>query len=121
MMRLYGIQNCSTVKKARDWLAHHEIAVAFHDFKKHGLDEATAQSWLQQRDWVNIINRKSMTWRALSDEQKQQINDNDSAIALMKSNPSVIKRPILEQDGKILLIGFDEAAYIKRYIKEALS
>ena len=111
MIKLYGIPNCSSVKKARDWLVAHNITVAFQDFKKLGLDEATAQNWLQQRDWNELINRKGLTWRGLSDEQKLLIQDSASALTLMKEKTSVIKRPLLEQDGQLLSIGFDAATY----------
>ncbi len=110
-MKLYGINNCSTVKKARDWLAQHDIAVEFHDFKKCGLDTETAKKWLQQRDQSDLINRKGLTWRGLTVEQKQVVIDEASALALMTDKTSVIKRPILEQDGKLLYVGFQTAAY----------
>lgn len=110
-MILYGIPNCNTVKKARDWLAQNEISVEFHDFRKAGLDVGTAQNWLQQRDWSELVNRKGLTWRGLTDEQKQQVTDNSSALTLMLEKNSVIKRPLLEQDGKLLQVGFDAAAY----------
>ncbi|MFZ5501946.1 MAG: ArsC family reductase [Pseudomonadota bacterium] len=112
-MKLYGIPNCGTVKKARTWLAQQNISVEFHDFKKHGLDDATAQNWLQQSGWETLLNRKGLTWRGLSDERKQQIADNPSALALMLEKTSVIRRPLLEKDGRLLHIGFDEAAYRK--------
>lgn len=112
-MKLYGIPNCSTVKKARDWLARHDIAVEFHDFKKHGISAELAQRWLQQAPWDTLINRKGTTWRGLPDEQKLALNGNAAAQPLMLDKPSVIKRPLLEQDGKLLHIGFDEAAYGK--------
>jgi Spx/MgsR family transcriptional regulator len=110
-MKLYGIPNCTTVKKARDWLAQHDIAVEFHDFKKHGLDAAIAQSWLQQADWTKLINRSGLTWRGLPEQRKQLIQDATAALALMLEKTSVIKRPVLEQNGKLLHVGFDEAAY----------
>ena len=112
-MKLYGIPNCNTVKKARDWLAQNNIAVEFHDFKKHGLDAATAQAWLSQCDWSKLINRSGLTWRGLPDTQKQLVHDKASALQLMLEKTSVIKRPVLEQNGKLLHIGFDEAAYSK--------
>lgn len=112
-MKLYGIANCSTVKKARDWLAQHDIEVEFHDFKKHGLDEATAQNWLQQRDWTKLVNRSGLTWRGLPDEHKQRVCDAASAAQLMLDKPSVIKRPLLEQNGKLLQLGFDATSYEK--------
>lgn len=111
--KLYGIANCSTVKKARDWLALHDIAIEFHDFKNLGLDASTATNWLQQRDFSELINRKGLTWRALTEQQKQEVKDNVSALALMTDKTSVIKRPLLEQNGKLLYIGFDATAYQK--------
>lgn len=112
-MKLYGIANCNTVKKARDWMAQHGIAVEFHDLKKHGLDAATAQIWLKQTDWSKLLNRSGLTWRGLPDERKRQVLDNATAIALMLEKPSVIKRPVLEQNGTLLHVGFDAAAYCK--------
>lgn len=111
MIKLYGISNCSTVKKARDYLARHKIEVEFHDFKKQGLNEATAKNWLAQRDYNELINRKGLTWRGLEDSYKQQITNESSAMTLMLEKHSVIKRPLLEQDGKLLCLGFDEASY----------
>ena len=112
-MKLYGIKNCNTVKKARDWLAQHDIAVEFHDFKKHGLDTVIAQSWLQQADWTRLINRSGLTWRGLPEQRKKLLQDAASALALMIEKTSVVKRPVLEKNGKLLHIGFDEAAYSK--------
>jgi len=109
--KLYGIPNCNTVKKARDWLAQHDIAAEFHDFKKLGLDTAIAQNWLAQADWTKLINRSGLTWRGLPESRKQGIRDVNSALALMLEKTSVIKRPVLEQNGKLLHVGFDEAAY----------
>jgi len=110
-MKLYGIPNCSTVKKARNWLDSNGVTVEFHDYKKNGLDSKTAQHWLKQTDWSNLINKKGMTWRKLPEPRKQQIQDAPSALALMLEHSSVIKRPLLEQNGKLLHVGFDEAAY----------
>jgi arsenate reductase len=113
--KLYGIPNCNTVKKARDWLAQHDIAVEFHDFKKLGLDAAIAQNWLQQTDWTSLINRSGLTWRGLPEQRKQSIQDANAALALMLEKTSAIKRPVLEQNGKLLHVGFDEAAYSKLF------
>ena len=110
-MKLYGIPNCSTVKKARDWLALHHFAVEFHDLNKQGLDAATAQSWLQHEDWTKLINRSGLTWRGLPEQRKQLIQDALTALELMLEKTSVIKRPLLEQNGKLLHVGFDEASY----------
>lgn len=112
-MKLYGIPNCDTVKKARAWLASHNITVEFHDFKKHGISPALAQRWLQQTPWEQLINRKGATWRGLPEEQKISITGNAAAQQLMLDKTSVIKRPLLELDGKLLHIGFHDAAYNK--------
>jgi Spx/MgsR family transcriptional regulator len=114
MIKLYGIPNCDTVKKARTWLASHDIAVEFHDFKKQGLSAELAQDWLTQAPWELLINRKGLTWRKLTDEQKI-IADNTAAQQLMLDKTSVIKRPLLIKNGKLLHIGFDDAAYKKLF------
>ncbi len=110
-MKLYGIPNCNTVKKARDWLDANQISYQFHDFKKQGLDATTAQVWLQQQPWEKLVNRAGMTWRNLSDAEKANVTDANSALALMLEKTSVIKRPVLERDGKIIGLGFSETDY----------
>ena len=110
-MKLYGIPNCNTVKKAREWLAQNAIEYTFHDFKKYGVDSATINEWLQQQPWEKLVNRAGMTWRGLSDASKAAVIDNASATQLMLEKSSVIKRPILSRDGKILALGFDEKLY----------
>jgi arsenate reductase len=110
-MQLYGIPNCNTVKKARDWLASHGIDYEFHDFKKQGIDSALAEAWLQQMPWEKLVNRAGMTWRNLTEDEKAAINDPASAKSLMLAKSSVIKRPVLVKDGKIISLGFSEATY----------
>ena len=110
---LYGIPNCNTVKKARDWLGSNDIAYVFHDFKKQGLSQQLLERWLGQVPHEKLINRAGLTWRGLDDATKASIIDNASASALMQAKSSVIKRPIVEKGGKILTLGFDEATYMK--------
>jgi arsenate reductase len=112
-MKLYGIPNCNTVKKARTWLDEHGVSYTFHDFKKQGIDAATLASWLSQTPWEKLVNRAGMTWRGLSEETKSSIIDNASAIKLMVDKTSVIKRPVLIKDDKIVCLGFDETTYGK--------
>lgn len=112
-MKLYGIPNCNTVKKARTWLAEHRIDVDFHDFKKDGIDETLVKGWLDETPWEKLVNRAGMTWRNLDDATKESIKDNASATRLMLEKPSVIKRPVLVEDGKIVSLGFNEAIYQK--------
>jgi Spx/MgsR family transcriptional regulator len=110
-MKLYGIPNCNTVKKARVWLDENNIRYTFHNFKKLGVTQATIHQWLAQQPWEKLVNRAGMTWRNLSDEMKASITDNTSACALMIEKTSVIKRPILEKNDVILCIGFNQEAY----------
>lgn len=115
MLTVYGIPNCSTVKKARTWLVQNGVAYTFHDFKKLGIDEATLNMWLTQQPWEKLINRAGLTWRGLSEETKAGVNDNASAITLMQEKTSLIKRPALVQDHQILALGFDETIYRKLF------
>lgn len=110
-MKLYGISNCDTVKKARSWLAEQGISYEFHDFKKRGVDAATLADWLQQTSWEKLVNRSGTTWRKLDDAIKVGITDNASAIQLMQDKTSVIKRPVLVRSGKLLAVGFNEENY----------
>ena len=108
---LYGIANCNTVKKARDWLTNNSIAYTFHDFKKQGASAALLENWLSQVPHEKLINRAGLTWRGLDNATKASIIDNASAIALMQAKTSAIKRPVLTKNGKIVCLGFDETAY----------
>ena len=117
-MKLYGIPNCSTVKKARAWLDQHAIAYEFHDFKKLGLDAATGKQWLTQQPWEKLVNRSGMTWRNLSDAEKNAVVDASSALPLMQDKTSVIKRPVLVNQDQIIALGFNEADYIQLFAKE---
>lgn len=112
-MKLYGIPNCNTVKKARTWLDEHGIPYEFHDFKKQGIDAATLENWLKQTSWGKLVNRAGMTWRGLDDQTKSGVIDNASAIRLMMEKTSVIKRPVLIKDGTLICLGFDETTYGK--------
>jgi arsenate reductase (glutaredoxin) len=110
-MKLYAIPNCNTVKKARAWLENNGVAYEFHDFKKQGIDEATLNLWLTQQPWEKLVNRAGMTWRNLSDTEKNAVTDNTSAIPLMMAKPSVIKRPVVVKNGQIIALGFVESEY----------
>jgi arsenate reductase len=116
-LKLYGIPNCNTVKKACNWLESKHIAYEFHDFKKHGVSQQLLENWLAQIPHEKLINRAGLTWRGLDNNTKTSIVDNASAIALMQTKTSLIKRPIVEKNGKILCLGFDEAAYKEHLIK----
>jgi arsenate reductase (glutaredoxin) len=109
-MKLYGIPNCTTVKKARAWLADHGHDPAFHNFRKQGVDAAWLREVIKQTGWQALLNTHGTTWRKLSDAEKAAAGDEAGAIALMISQPSVIKRPVLERDGRYHL-GFAEDQY----------
>lgn len=111
MLKLYGIPNCNTVKKARDWLEKNGFAYEFHDFKKIDVSTELLESWLTQIPREQLINRAGLTWRNLDSSVKDNVIDNASAIAIMREKTSVIKRPVLVKDGKILSLGFVEADY----------
>jgi arsenate reductase (glutaredoxin) len=109
-MTLYGIPNCTTVKKARAWLAEHALDVTFHDLKKQGVDARWLRDVIKQTGWQALVNTRGTTWRKLTDAEKAAVTDEAGAIALMLAQPSVIKRPVLERDGKYHL-GFAEDQY----------
>lgn len=107
---LYGIPNCDTVKKARNWLDQHEIAYTFHDFKKAGINRDLLDAWLREIKWDVLVNRKGTTWRGLSDQRKASVIDANSAAELMLELPSVVKRPVLAlTDG--IRVGFSDELY----------
>ncbi|MCG1054481.1 ArsC family reductase [Mycetohabitans sp. B5] len=110
-LTVYGIPNCDTVKKARDWLDAHGVTYAFHDVKKAGVDAALLRGWLAQVPLDTLVNRRGTTWRALSDEQKAAAGTTDGAIALMIDKPSVIKRPVVVADDGIKAVGFSADQY----------
>jgi arsenate reductase len=101
---LYGIPNCDTVKKARTWLDARGTAYTFHDYKKSGVDPASLQRWCDGLGWEAVLNKVGTTFRGLPSEDKVDLTC-DKAVALMIANPSMIKRPIVEGDGT-LLVGF---------------
>jgi len=109
MTTLYGIPNCDTMKKARKWLDEAGVEYQFHNYKKDGLDPALAEQWLSELGWEALINKRGTTWRALTDEQKTNM-DNQNALAVMLDNPSIIKRPLLDT-GSTKTLGFKAEQY----------
>jgi Spx/MgsR family transcriptional regulator len=116
-MKLYGIPNCNTVKKARNYLEDHGVDYEFHDFKKHGVTEKMISGWLKQVGWQKLLKKTGPTWGKLPDVVKASIDNNASALKLMLEQPNVIKRPVLEKNGKVLATGFDEASYSQLFKK----
>ncbi len=104
---VYGIPNCDTVKKARDWLTARGITYAFHDYKKAGIDAARLTQWAETAGWERLLNRAGTTFRKLPEADRSDL-DQAKAIAIMLANPSCIKRPVVEH-GEGLLVGFKDA------------
>jgi arsenate reductase (glutaredoxin) len=111
MIKLYGIPNCDTVKKARSWLDEHGISYEFHDFKKHGVTKEMLAGWLKQVGWQKLLKKTGPTWGQLPDAVKASIKDDASALTLMLEKPNVIKRPVLELHEKVLMTGFKNTDY----------
>jgi arsenate reductase len=111
-MKVYGISNCNTVKKAITWLTENDLAFEFHDFKKKGITEEKLNQWCGLFGWEIVLNKKGTTWKKLSPEVQSGVVDHASAVAVMIANTSSIKRPVVEVDGKPVLISFNEEAYV---------
>ncbi|MFM1928971.1 MAG: hypothetical protein RL387_299 [Bacteroidota bacterium] len=113
MKTVYAIPNCNTVKKALDWLKKNKIAYEFHDYKKNGITTTILTNWCKQVGWEALVNKKGATWRQLTPDIQASITTQKAAIALMIEKTSIIKRPLIEEDGKILVLGFEETEYKK--------
>lgn len=109
MVTLYGIPNCTTVKKARAWLDNRGIQYQFHDFKKQGTDDAQLDAWLKELGPV-LINRQGTTWRKLGDNDKARADNPAQVVSLLSEKPSLIKRPLLDL-GEQRFLGFSEERY----------
>ena len=108
-MKIYGIKNCDTMKKARAWLDARGVLYAFHDYKARGIDRSRLEAWAGQAGWETLLNRAGTTFRKLPDADKAGL-DESKAIALMLDQPSLIKRPVLDLYGHIL-VGFKPEQY----------
>jgi arsenate reductase len=106
---IYGIRNCDTMKKARAWLDGHGVAYGFHDYKSAGIERERLQAWCEAVGWDALLNRAGQSFRALPDADKADLSQ-AKAITLMLANPSMIKRPVLDIDGR-LVVGFKPELY----------
>ena len=113
MITVYGIPNCDTVKKARTWLTDQGYTVAFHDLKKQGVPAELLPAWLAAFGRERLINRAGTTWRKLDGAAKAAVTDDASAIALMRAEPSVIKRPVVHWPSGAWTLGFSAEAFEK--------
>lgn len=118
MLTLYGIPNCDTIKKARTWLDKNKVAYQFYDYRKDGISPEKVASWFSEFPWDKVLNKASTTWKELSDEEKAQVTDAQSAAKLLSANPTAIKRPVIEdENGKALTLGYNEKIYQETYLK----
>ena len=117
---IYGIKNCDTMKKARAWLDEHGVEYAFHDYKAAGIDRGKLEGWTKKLGWEALLNKAGTTFRKLPDEHKEGLTET-KAIKLMLAQPSIIKRPVLDIDGQ-LLVRFKADAYraaLARHVQAA--
>jgi arsenate reductase len=108
---IYGIRNCDTMKKARAWLDENGVAHAFHDYKTEGIDKAALERWAKEVGWETLLNRAGTTFRKLPEAERENVTEK-KAIALMLEQPSMIKRPVLDAGGT-LIVGFKPQVYEK--------
>ena len=112
---IYGIKNCDTMKKARAWLDQRGVTYEFHDYKSAGIERGRLEGWARAVGWETLLNRSGRTFRALPPKDQESVSEK-KAIALMAAQPSMIKRPVLDVDGK-LLVGFKPEQYAKTFAK----
>lgn len=109
MLKMYGIKNCDTIKKARKWLEQHQVDYQFIDYRQDGLSTELLATFSQQLGWQNLLNTRGTTYRALPDETKTNLTE-QSALALMLQQPAMIKRPLLQVEDSFIL-GFNTDQY----------
>ncbi len=114
-MKVYGIPNCDTVKKALNWFRANNVMYEFHDFRKLGITPEKLAEWDAKVGYERFLNKQSSTWRELDDATKNSIVDNVSALQLLMEKTSMIKRPVVE-DGDLLTFGFDEKLYEEKFL-----
>ena len=115
-MKVYGITNCNTVKKALDWLKQNHVEYEFHDFKKLGVSTEKLEEWNQQAGYEKFLNKQGLTWRGLDAETKESVKSAAEALPLLQQKTSMIKRPVIEDNG-FLFFGFDEKTYKQHFAK----
>ena len=109
MLTLYGIKSCDTCRKARKYFAENEIEYRFHDLRDDGFDIQMLERWSSRIEWTRLLNKQSLTWRKVPEADREGMNK-DRAFALMLANPTLIKRPVLEND-QFLAVGFSEKRF----------
>jgi arsenate reductase len=115
-MKVYGIPNCNTVKKALDWFKANQVPYEFHDFKKLGVSADKLNEWAAKVGYEKVMNKQGLTYKGLEPEVKAGITDTASALKILQKKTSMIKRPVIE-DGGFLFLGFDEEVYKKHFLQ----
>ena len=110
---VYGIPNCDTIKKTLAWYKTKNIRVDFYDYKKYGVKKEKLQEWCRQVGWQVLLNKKSTTWRSLPPAEQQLVTNENIAIKLMMEYPSIIKRPVIEMNDKVM-VGFNASYFTKQ-------
>ncbi len=115
-MKVYGITNCNTVKKALDWLKENKVSYEFQDFKKLGVSTDKLKEWDSKAGYEKFMNKQGLTWKQLDPGIKESVKTNKDALQLLQQKTSMIKRPVIE-DGDFLYFGFDEKVYGDHFLK----
>lgn len=111
MYTIYGIPNCDVIKKVINWFNDQKTSYVLHDYKKEGISSAALKNWCKQVGWETIFNKRSTTWKELGETAQASVINEDSAIPVMMEHTSIIKRPVIEKNGKVIVVGFDAAKY----------
>lgn len=112
VITVYGIPNCDTTRKAMLWLKKSKAGFFFHDYKQEGISRQKLEDWCNKSGWELILNKRSTTWRELPETEQKKVTNQQAAIKVMMHNNSIIKRPVMEIDTK-LIVGFNEKEIIK--------
>jgi Spx/MgsR family transcriptional regulator len=115
-MKVYGITNCDTVKKALTWFRDNDVAYEFHDFKKLGVSEEKLNEWNDKAGYDKFLNKQGLTWKQLDPAVKESVKRAADAFPLLQQKTSMIKRPVIE-DGDFLFFGFNQEVYAQHFKK----
>lgn len=107
MMTVYGIRQCDTCRKALKWLGERDVDHRFHDLRADGLEADGLRSWLDSAFADQLVNRRSTTWRGLTDAERSA--SGEALVALLLAHPTLVKRPVFERNGAVLALGFKPA------------
>lgn len=116
MYTIYGIPNCGTVKKAIQWFDRNGLRYQFHNYQKQGVSGDSLKNWAAQVGWEALINKNGTTWRKNKDANEKKIVTENGTVDLLCSQPSIIRRPLIEKEGKVLTLGFQEDNYLNIFL-----